>query len=47
MITENTAKLYGGSYMPVKYTEIIEPQKVETRTEQEIISDIRNGLSQL
>ena len=43
---ENTAKFAGGSYIKARYIDIIEPQKVDTRTGDEIVEDIiqRAGL---
>ena len=43
---ENTAKFAGGSYIKARYIDIIEPQKVVTRTGDEIVEDIiqRAGL---
>ena len=43
-IGENTAKNVGGSYIPTRYFEIIDPPKEETRTPEEIIENIRNKL---
>lgn len=39
-ITENTAKFAGGSFMQVKYSELINPQKHDNRTCEEITADI-------
>ena len=49
LITENTAKSAngGGSYYKMRFAEIIEPPKAETRTSDEIISSILDGLSKL
>ena len=46
IITENTAKMGGGSYITAKLADIIDPKKVDNRTGDEIVSDIikRAGL---
>ncbi len=44
IISENTAKYSGGSYVKVRYSELIDPPKKETRTSEEIIENIRNKL---
>ena len=44
LITENTAKFVGGSYIKMRYADMIEPVKKETRTPEEIIENIRNKL---
>lgn len=43
-ISENTAKSVGGSYVKMRYLDIIDPPKQETRTAEEIIENIRNKL---
>ena len=40
VITENTAKMGGGSYITAKLSDIINPKPVEKRTGEEIASDI-------
>lgn len=47
LITENTAKAYGGSYMKIRYSEMIVPQKEETRTADEVIWNLKNKLERL
>lgn len=47
IITENTAKANGGSYLNVRYAELIEPGKEETRTATEIIDDLKEKLRRL
>lgn len=44
LISENTAKTVGGSYMKVRYLDLIDPKKEETRTANEVIDNIRNKL---
>lgn len=39
-ITENTAKMSGGNYISIKYHDIINPPKKETRTAKEIVEDV-------
>lgn len=40
IITENTAKIGGGSYIAVKLADILNPKQVENRTGEEIAADI-------
>ena len=40
IITENTAKIGGGSYITVKLDDILNPKPVDNRTGEEIASDI-------
>ena len=40
IITENTAKIGGGSYIAVKLADILKPKQVENRTGEEIAADI-------
>ena len=40
IITENTAKIGGGSYITVKLDDILNPKQVENRTGEEIAADI-------
>ena len=40
VITENTAKMGGGSYITAKLADIINPKPVEKRTGEEIAADI-------
>ena len=42
IISENTAKMCGGSYITVKLADIIEPKPVDNRTGEEIAADIIN-----
>lgn len=46
MVTQNTAKFAGGPYLTVRYDEIIHPKPKDTRTGEEIVTDIvqRAGL---
>lgn len=44
IIAENAAKRYGGSYVKMRYAEIIDPPKEETRSADEIIDSIRSKL---
>ena len=44
IISENTAKQVGGSYVKARYAEIIDPPKEETRTADQIIDNIRSKL---
>ena len=38
--TENTAKLSGGSYIGIEYSEIIHPKPKDNRTAEEIVMDV-------
>lgn len=40
LINDNLSKVYGGQYMKTRYAEMVEPQKQDTRTGDEIARDI-------
>ena len=44
ILTENTSKQAGGSYAKLRFAEILEPSKQETRTEEEVISNLMDKL---
>ena len=46
IITENTAKMGGGSYITAKFADIINPTPADDRTGEEIAADIikRSGI---
>lgn len=44
IMTENTAKFAGGRYMTMRFSDIIDPPKEDTRTPDEIIAKIKKGL---
>ena len=46
IISENTAKMGGGSYIAAKFSDIINPNPVDNRTGEEIAADIikRSGI---
>lgn len=46
-ITENTAKKIGGKYVKMRYADIIKPQKVETRTAEQIISEMQEKMNKM
>ena len=46
-INEILANNFTGSYMKGSYTDLLNPQPVETRSAEEIIDGIRNGLERL
>lgn len=46
-INEILANNFNGSYMKISYMDMMKPQKVEERTAEQIIDDIRNGLQRL
>lgn len=41
------AENFTGSYLKVSYEEMLNPKKEETRTAEEIINDIKDGLKRL
>lgn len=43
MISENSAKFAGGSYMSVRFGDILHPKPRDTRTGDEIVTDIIHG----
>jgi hypothetical protein len=47
IIGENTAKYSGGSYIQMRYADMIEPKKEETRTANEIILNLKDKLRSL
>ena len=38
--TENTAKLSGGSYIGIEYSEMLHPKSKDNRTAEEIVMDV-------
>ena len=44
IISENTAKFGGGSYVQVKIQDVLEPKPVDNRTADDVIESIRNKL---
>ena len=40
MITENTAKISGGSYIQEKFMDVVEPKKQDNRSCEEITAEI-------
>lgn len=46
-INEILANNFNGSYMKISYMDMMKPQKVEERTAEQIIDDIRSGLQRL
>lgn len=49
VLTENTAKMFGGATIKMRYAELIdtEPQKEETRTADEVVDSIKEKLEKL
>ena len=47
VITENTAKGFGGNYINVKFHDMLNPKREETRTAFEVISDIKSKLEKM
>lgn len=46
-ITENTAKYAGGSYMKARYYDLENPKPAETRTGEEIISQMKAKIARI
>ena len=46
-ITENTAKYAGGSYMKARYYDLENPKPAETRTGEEIISQMKAKIASI
>ena len=46
-MTENTAKMGGGSYIQAKLQDILDPKPVDNRTADDIIEGIRNKLKEI
>lgn len=48
-ITENTAKMYGGSSLKLRYVDLLENsnKQEETRTAEDIISNIKNKINKM
>lgn len=44
IMAENTAKFAGGRYMTMRFADIVDPPKEDTRTPEEIIEKIKKGL---
>lgn len=44
IMTENTAKMGGGSYIQAKLQDILDPKPADNRTANDIIEGIRNKL---
>ena len=44
IMTENTAKMGGGSYIHIKLQDILDPKPIDNRTADDIIEGIRNKL---
>lgn len=47
MITENTAKQCGGSYISAKLTDILNPKPVDNRTSEDIIGGIKDKIDKM
>ena len=47
IMTANTAAQVGGMHLVKSFSEVLRPQKEETRTPKEIIDNIKNGLNEL
>lgn len=47
IIGENTAKYAGGSYMKVRWADIIDPPKEDARTADEIIEHMKEKLKEV
>lgn len=47
MITESTAKYAGGPYMTAKWSDIVNPKPVETRTPEQVINQVMTRLKEV
>lgn len=47
VLTENTARAFGGNYIEIKLNDILNPKPVDTRTSDDVISDIKNKLEKM
>lgn len=47
IISENTAKMGGGSYIQAKLADILDPKPVDTRTANEIIDGIKDKIEKM
>lgn len=47
IISENTAKASGGSYIQVKLSDILDPKPVDNRTANEIIDGIKDKIEKM
>jgi hypothetical protein len=47
LVTENTAKTGGGSYVRVKYYDIVNPKQVDNRSANEIIDGIKDKIEKM
>ena len=47
MISENSAKYAGGTYLSTRYTDVIKKPVKETRTKEEIIKGIKDKLKKM
>lgn len=43
MLTENTARFAGGSYLGTDFAEMIRPRKTDSREAEEIVKDVLQG----
>lgn len=46
-ISENVAKRISGKYVKIRYADAIKPQKVETRTAEQIISEMQEKMNKM
>ena len=46
-ISESTAKYAGGLYMSMKWLDVINPPKTETRTQEQVVQHIMNLLKEV
>lgn len=47
VITENASRFNGGNYMKIRFADIVNPKPEETRTADEIITNITDKLRKL
>ena len=47
ILAENTAKYSGGSYMKIRYYDLIQPKPEENRTPEEIIGNMKEKIARI
>ena len=47
ILAENTAKYSGGSYMKIRYYDLIQPKPEENRTPEEIIGNMKEKIERI
>ena len=47
ILTENTARAFGGSYMTIKMHDMMNPKPVDERTADDVIGDIKSKIEKM